>query len=59
VNIGARVGAAARPGEVLVSKEVVEATTADGDLAFSALGLIELKGAPGPMELFVARKPGA
>jgi len=55
VNLASRIAEYARPGEVLVSKEVVDATF-DGEIAFSALGMIELKGAPGPMELYVARK---
>jgi adenylate cyclase len=55
VNLASRIAEYARPGEVLVSKAVVDATT-DGGLAFSDLGLIELKGAPAPMELFVARR---
>lgn len=38
-----------------MSRAVVEVAT-DSGLAFSPLGLIELKGAPGPMELYVARK---
>lgn len=55
VNLASRIAEYARPGEVLVSKAVVEAT-ADRALSYDALGLIELKGAPGPMELYVARK---
>jgi adenylate cyclase len=58
VNLAARIAEYARPGEVLVSKDVVDATS-DGGVDFSALGLIELKGAPAPMELYVARRmPG-
>jgi adenylate cyclase len=54
VNLASRIAEYARPGEVLVSKAMVEATT-DGAVSYDALGLIELKGAPGPMELYVAR----
>jgi class 3 adenylate cyclase len=40
---------------VLVSRAVVDATS-DGLVDFTALGEIELKGAAGPLELFVARR---
>jgi adenylate cyclase len=56
VNLASRIAEYARPGEVLVSKAVVDAT-ADGLVDFALLGPIELKGAPTPMELFVARLP--
>jgi adenylate cyclase len=55
VNLASRIADYARPGEVLVSDAVVEATP-DGLIDFSALGQIELKGAAGPLELFVARQ---
>jgi class 3 adenylate cyclase len=58
VNFAARIADYARPGEVLVSRTVVDAT-AGSAIHFTALGQIELKGAPGPIELFVARRQGA
>jgi adenylate cyclase len=57
VNLASRIADYARPGEVLVSRSVVDATP-DGLIDFAALGQIELKGAAGPMELFVARRRG-
>lgn len=54
VNLASRIADYARPGEVLVSRSVVDAT-ADGLVDYTRLGEIELKGAPGAMELFVAR----
>ena len=55
VNMASRIADYARPGEVLVSRAVVGAS-ADGEVDFNALGQVELKGAPGPIELFVARR---
>lgn len=55
VNLASRIADYARPGEVLVSRQVVDATS-DAQVEFTALGEIELKGAPGPIELFVARQ---
>jgi adenylate cyclase len=58
VNLASRIADYARPGEVLVSRTVVDATS-DRQVEFTALGEIELKGAPGPIELFVARRPSS
>jgi adenylate cyclase len=58
VNLASRIADYARPGEVLVSRAVVDATS-DRQVEFAALGAIELKGAPGAIELFVARLAGA
>ena len=55
VNLASRIADYARPGEVLVSRAVVDAST-DGESDFIALGQVELKGAPGPIELYVARR---
>jgi adenylate cyclase len=55
VNLASRIAEYARPGEVLVSRAVVDAS-ADHQGDFVALGQIELKGAPGPLELYVARQ---
>jgi adenylate cyclase len=58
VNFASRIADYARPGEVLVSRAVVDAA-ADRGLEFSALGQIDLKGAPSAIELFVARRAAA
>jgi class 3 adenylate cyclase len=54
VNISARIADYARPGEVLVSQEVVDAS---GDLpvAFAVIGPVDLKGVAGPIHLHKAR----
>ena len=55
VNLAARIAEYARPGEVLVSQEVVDA--ADGaPVAFSEIGPVELKGVPGTLRLHAARR---
>lgn len=51
VNIGARVAAEARPGEVLVSQTVRDLVVGSG-LAFEERGVAELKGVPGEWRLF-------
>jgi class 3 adenylate cyclase/pimeloyl-ACP methyl ester carboxylesterase len=51
VNIGARVGAIAGPGEVLVSSTVKDLTVG-ADLAFAERGEHYLKGVPGSWRLF-------
>jgi class 3 adenylate cyclase len=51
VNIGARVGALAGPGEVLVSSTVRELVVGSG-IEFESRGTHELKGAPGEWRLF-------
>jgi adenylate cyclase len=57
VNVAARIADYARPGEIVVSREVVEA--ADGlPVAFSEIGPVELKGVTGPLRLYIARRPG-
>jgi class 3 adenylate cyclase len=53
VHIGARVAAAARPGEVLVSSTVRDLLAGSG-LAFADRGEHELKGVPGSWRLFAA-----
>jgi adenylate cyclase len=55
VNLAARIAEYARPGEVLVSQEVVDA--ADGGPAtFTEIGPVELKGVPGTLRLHIARR---
>ena len=51
VHIGARVGAAAEPGQVLVSRTVHDLVAGSG-LTFASRGEHELKGVPGTWELF-------
>ncbi len=51
VNVGARVSAAARPGEVLVSQTVKDLVAGSG-IEFSERGTHELKGVPGEWRLF-------
>jgi class 3 adenylate cyclase len=51
VHIGARIGALARPGEVLVSRTVHDLVTGSG-LSFAARGTHQLKGVPGRWELY-------
>ena len=51
VNIGARVGARAEPGEVLVSQTVKDLVAGSG-LAFDDRGEHELKGVPGSWRLY-------
>lgn len=53
VNIGARVGAIARPNEVLVSSTVKDLVVG-ADLEFAERGEHELKGVPGTWHLFAA-----
>jgi adenylate cyclase len=55
VNLAARIADYARPGEVLVSQAVVEAST-DDRIAFAEIGPVELKGVQGPTQLHAARR---
>jgi class 3 adenylate cyclase len=55
VNIAARIAEYARPGEVLVSEEVVD--SADGTpVTFTEIGPVELKGVSGAPRLHTARR---
>jgi class 3 adenylate cyclase len=56
VNIGARIGALANPGEVLVSSTVRELVVGSG-LEFADRGVKPLKGAPGEWRLFALDSP--
>ena len=58
VNIGARIGARADPGEVLVSSTVRELVVGSG-LEFAERGVEKLKGAPGEWRLFAIESPPA
>jgi len=55
VNGAARIAEYARPGEVLVSQEVVDAADG-GPVAFTEVGPVELKGVSGPLRLYAARR---
>jgi adenylate cyclase len=55
VNLAARIAEYARPGEVLVSQEVVDAAGA-GPVTFTEIGPVELKGVPGPLRLSTAHR---
>jgi adenylate cyclase len=57
VNVASRIAEYARPGEVLVTQDVVEATGADG-VRFDAIGPVELKGINGPVHLLSAHRAG-
>jgi adenylate cyclase len=54
VNAASRIADYARPGEVLVSQEVVESSAVPG-VVFSAIGPVELKGLTEPLQLHAAR----
>lgn len=57
VNVSARIADYARPGEVLVTRAVVDAAGEPGalGLAFAEIGPVELKGVSGVTDLFAAR----
>jgi adenylate cyclase len=55
VNLAARIADYARPGEVLVSREVVEAAGA-GPARFTEIGPVELKGVSGTLRLYSAHR---
>jgi adenylate cyclase len=55
VNIAARIAAYARPGEVLVTREVVDLAQAE-PVTFTDIGPVELKGVSGAMDLHSAHR---
>jgi class 3 adenylate cyclase len=55
VNVAARIGEYARPGEVLVSRAVVDAA-GEAPVSFRAIGPVEFKGALEAIELYVASR---
>jgi adenylate cyclase len=55
VNVASRIAEYARPGEVLVSREVVEASKVDG-VRFTDIGPVELKGVAEAVNLHSARR---
>ena len=56
VNLAARIAEYARPGEVLVSQQVVDAAT-DAPVVFTPIGPVELKGIPRTLQLHTAHHP--
>jgi class 3 adenylate cyclase len=58
VHIGARVGALAEPGEVLVSSTVKD-LVAESGIEFAHRGAHRLKGVPGEWQLFAVKARGA
>jgi adenylate cyclase len=55
VNIAARIAEYARPGEVVVSQEVVDAAD-DKRVSFTQIGPVELKGVSGALSLYSVRR---
>jgi adenylate cyclase len=56
VNLASRIAEYARPGEVLVSQDVVDAS-AGVEASFTEIGPVELKGVPGVVRLHAAHRP--
>jgi adenylate cyclase len=54
VNVASRIAEYARPGEVLVSQQVVDA--AGGSISFTDIGPVELKGVAGALHLHAAHR---
>jgi adenylate cyclase len=57
VNVASRIAEYARPGEVVVSQEVVDASS-ETHVAFREIGPVELKGVGGAMRLHAAQRVG-
>jgi adenylate cyclase len=55
VNVTARIGDFARPGEILVSQQVVDHVDSE-TVTFTAIGPVELKGLGDALSLYVARQ---
>ena len=55
VNVAARIGDYARPGEVLVSEDVVAADTSDA-VRYEPVGPVSLKGLTAPITLSTAAR---
>jgi adenylate cyclase len=55
VNVASRIADYARPGEVLVSQQVVDASSGS-EVAFREIGPVELKGVSGAMHLPAASR---
>ncbi len=57
VNLASRIADYARPGEVLVSQEVIDAS-GGAEVVFREIGPVELKGVGGAVRLHAASMPG-
>ena len=57
MNLASRIAEYARPGEVLVSQAVVDASDQAGP-TFTEIGPVELKGVAGAMQLHAAHRGG-
>ena len=57
VNVATRIAEYARPGEVLVSRDVVD-VSGGADVTFRQIGPLEHKGVAGAMRLHAASLPG-
>ena len=57
VNLASRIADYAGPGEVIVSRAVVDASSG-ANVAFREVGPVELKGVIGAMRLHAAHRPG-
>jgi adenylate cyclase len=55
VNVASRIADYARPGEVLVSQEVVDASDL-WDVELNSIGPVELKGVSDPLRLHAVRR---
>ena len=55
MNLASRIAEYARPGEVLVTQEVVDASRVAG-ATFTEIGPVELKGISGVVRLHVAHR---
>jgi class 3 adenylate cyclase len=55
VNLASRIGEYARPGEVLVSQAVIDASSTP-TAVFTSIGPVELKGMPAAVDLFSAHR---
>jgi adenylate cyclase len=58
VNVAARIAEYARPGEILVSQEVVDIGGAQPNVEFRLIGPVELKGVAGAVHLHAAHRAG-
>jgi adenylate cyclase len=56
VNVAARIADYARPGEILVSQEVVDASADGAAVRFAEIGPVELKGISGAIRLHAAHR---
>ena len=56
VNVASRIAEYARPGEVLVTREVVEESVEAPGVEFREIGPVELKGLTGAVELHAVHR---